>query len=151
MDALRRMANMTGLMYYFLGLERRPKKYILIRLAWETGKIQRARERNESLELATWLVVWTVQGPVTTAPKPASGTGPFRGAGIITGCVLAAAATTMTMPAIGIHVSGPSTVPWPVPCSCLCTPPALSTRSQVSPAAVTVVFAECRSMSYNIS
>jgi hypothetical protein len=70
MDALRRMANMTGLMYYFLGLERRAKKCILVCRAWEAGRIQRARERNESLELATWLVVWTVLGPVITAPKP---------------------------------------------------------------------------------
>ena len=49
MDVLRRMANMTGLMYYFLGLERRAKKCTRTRLAWETGRIQRARERNESL------------------------------------------------------------------------------------------------------
>ena len=70
MKALRRMANMTGLMYYFLGLERRAKKYISIRLAWKAGRIQRARERNESLELLTWLVVWTTRGPVITASKP---------------------------------------------------------------------------------
>ena len=70
MKALRRMANMTGLMYYFLGLERRAKKCILIRLAWEAGRIQRARERNESLELLTWLVVWTTRGPVITSSKP---------------------------------------------------------------------------------
>ena len=44
MAALRRMANLTGLMYYFLGLERRAKKCILIRLVWEAGRIQRARE-----------------------------------------------------------------------------------------------------------
>ena len=70
MAALRRMANMTGLMYYFLGLERRAKKCILIRLVWEAGRIQRARERNETLELLTWLVVWTKHGPVITAAKP---------------------------------------------------------------------------------
>ena len=70
MAALRRMANMTGLMYYFLGLERRAKKCILIRLVWEAGRIQRARERNEALELLTWLVVWTTRGPVITASKP---------------------------------------------------------------------------------
>ena len=80
-----------------------------------------------------------------------TGTGPPGGAGSMTGCVLASAATAMTMSAIGIHVSGPSTVPWPVPWSCLCTPPAPSTSSQVSPAAVTVVFAECKSMSSSIS
>ena len=57
MAALRRMANLTGLMYHFLGLERRAKKCILIRLVWEAGRIQRARERNEALELLTWLVV----------------------------------------------------------------------------------------------
>jgi hypothetical protein len=70
MAALRRMANLTGLMYYFLGLERRAKKCILIRLVWEAGRIQRARERNEALELLTWLVVWTKRGPVITASKP---------------------------------------------------------------------------------
>ena len=44
MDALRRMANMTGLMYYFTGLKRLAKKCILIRFAcWEAGRIQRAR------------------------------------------------------------------------------------------------------------
>ena len=58
MDAVRRMANMTGLMYHFLGLERRAKKCVLIHLAWEAGRIQRPRERNEPMELLTWPVVW---------------------------------------------------------------------------------------------
>ena len=70
MAARRRMADMTGLMNYFLGLERRAKKCILIRLVWEAGRIQRARERNEALELSAWLVVWTKRGPVITASKP---------------------------------------------------------------------------------
>ena len=70
MAALRRMANMTGLVYYFLGLERRAKKCILIRLVWEAGRIQRARERNEALGLLMWLVVWITRGPVITASKP---------------------------------------------------------------------------------
>ena len=43
---------------------------ILIRLAWEAGRIQWARERNGSLELLTWLVVWTARGPVISASKP---------------------------------------------------------------------------------
>jgi hypothetical protein len=42
----------------------------LIRLAWEAGRIQQARERNESLELLIWLVVWTTWGTVITASKP---------------------------------------------------------------------------------
>ena len=37
--------------------------------------------------------------------------------GSVTGAVLAARATEMTMPATAIHFCGPSMVPWPVPCS----------------------------------
>ena len=42
--SLRKMANMTGFMYYFLGLERRAKKGLWILLAWCLGVLTRMKE-----------------------------------------------------------------------------------------------------------
>ena len=39
------MVNMTGFMYYFLGLERRAKKCLWIRLVWCLGVLTRMKER----------------------------------------------------------------------------------------------------------
>ena len=43
--SLRKMVNMTGFMYYFLGLERRAKKCLWIRLVWCLGVLTRMKER----------------------------------------------------------------------------------------------------------
>ena len=86
---------------------------------------------------------YTATGTSTGAPPPIS---------MVTGFVLAARATAMTMSATESQLSGPSTVPWPVPCSCRWTPwqPRWPARSTVSPAAVTVDLAECMSMSLSM-
>ena len=42
--SLRRVVNATGLMYYFLGLERRAKKFLWIRLVWCLGVCLRPGE-----------------------------------------------------------------------------------------------------------
>ena len=44
-QSLRKMVNMTGFMYYFLGLERRAKKCLWIRLVWCLGVLTRMKER----------------------------------------------------------------------------------------------------------
>ena len=51
---------------------------------------------------------YTATGTSTGGPPPV---------GMVTGCELVARATAMTMSAAGSQLSGPSTVPWPVPCS----------------------------------
>ena len=43
--ALNKMVNATGLMYYFLGLERRAKKCLWVRLCWANGVLQRKAAR----------------------------------------------------------------------------------------------------------
>ena len=45
--ALEVVVNMTGLMYYFLGLERRAKKCLWVRLRWAEGQLQRRSERTD--------------------------------------------------------------------------------------------------------
>ena len=44
--SLRKMVNMAGLMYYFIGLERRPKKCLWIRLVRCLGVLTRMKERG---------------------------------------------------------------------------------------------------------
>ena len=47
LEALNRMVNETGLMYYFLGLERRAKKCLWVRLCWVNGALQRKAARSQ--------------------------------------------------------------------------------------------------------
>ena len=49
---LRKMVNMTGFIYYFLGLERRAKKCLWIRLVWCLGVLTRMKERAADEVLA---------------------------------------------------------------------------------------------------
>ena len=63
MDALNRMGNETGLMYYFLGLERRAKKCLWVRLCWVNGTLQRKAARpDEQLLCKEWVTVWNGGG-----------------------------------------------------------------------------------------
>ena len=58
LEALSRMVNETGLMYYFLGLERRAKKCLWVRLCWANGALQRKAARpNEQLLCKEWVTV----------------------------------------------------------------------------------------------
>lgn len=58
--ALSLMINMTGLMYYFIGLERRAKKCLWVRFVWIDGVLQRRSERlNEELVCKEWVTEWT--------------------------------------------------------------------------------------------
>ena len=69
--SLRKMVNMTGFMYYFLGLERRAKKCLWIRLVWCLGVLTRMRERAaEALECDTWITDWATGSPVVSPAKP---------------------------------------------------------------------------------
>ena len=57
--SLRKMVNMTGFMYYFLGLERRAKMCLWIRLVWCLGVLTRMKERAaEVLSCGAWSVDW---------------------------------------------------------------------------------------------
>ena len=59
-DALNRMVNETGLMYYFLGCERRAKKCLWVRLCWVSGTLQRKAARpGEQLLCKEWVTVWS--------------------------------------------------------------------------------------------
>ena len=57
--ALNKMVNETGLMYYFLGLERGAKKCLWVRLCWLNGMLQRkAAMPGEQLLCKEWVTVW---------------------------------------------------------------------------------------------
>ena len=80
----------------------------------EQRTTSRAVEYQLDFTAMTATLVWEFQCDFaysisTAAPPPV---------GMVAGFVLAARATAMTMPATGSQLSGPSTVPWPVPCSC---------------------------------
>ena len=65
------MVNMTGFMYYFLGLERRAKKCLWIRLVWCLGVLTRMKERaTEVLSCDAWIVDWATGSPVISSAKP---------------------------------------------------------------------------------
>ena len=59
-----RMVNETGLMYYFLGLERRAKKCLWVRLCWvNNGTLYRKAVRpDEQLLCKEWVTVWNGDG-----------------------------------------------------------------------------------------
>ena len=62
-DALNRMVNETGLVHYFLGLERRAKKCLWMRLCWVNGTLQRKAARpDERLLCKEWVTVWNGEG-----------------------------------------------------------------------------------------
>ena len=72
LEALNRMVNETGLMYYFWGLERRAKKCLWVRLCWVNGSLQRKAARpNEQLLCKEWVTVWSGDGVTTAERKPA--------------------------------------------------------------------------------
>ena len=55
-DALNIMVNETGLMYYFLGVERRAKKCLWVRLCWVNGTLQwEAARPGEQLLCKEWV------------------------------------------------------------------------------------------------
>ena len=61
--ALNRMVNETGLMYYFLWLERRARKFLWVRLCWVNGALQRKAARpDEQLLCKEWVTVWNGDG-----------------------------------------------------------------------------------------
>ena len=63
----RGVVNATGLMYYFLGLERRAKKWLLIRLVWCLGGLARAKDRAPvALACDTLTVDWATDSPLMT-------------------------------------------------------------------------------------
>ena len=65
-DALNRMVNETGLVYYFLGLERRAKKYLWVRLCWVNETLQRKAARpDEQLLCKEWVTASNGDGVKT--------------------------------------------------------------------------------------
>ena len=65
------MVNETGLMYYFLGLERRAKKCLWVRLCWVNGTLQRKAARpNEQLLCKAWVTVWSDDSVAIVERKP---------------------------------------------------------------------------------
>ena len=70
MKALEVVVNMTGLVYYFLGLERRAKKCLWVRLRWVEGHLQRKSEKaDEQLRCKTWVARWKSDGVVIEKTK----------------------------------------------------------------------------------
>ena len=71
LEALSRMVNATGLMYYFLGLERRAKKCLWVRLCWVNGWLQRKAARpGEQLLCKEWITVWGSDSVAIVERKP---------------------------------------------------------------------------------
>ena len=71
LEALNRMVNETGLMYYFLGLERRAKKCFWVRLCWVNGALQRKAVRpDEQLLCKEWVAVWSGVSVAIVERKP---------------------------------------------------------------------------------
>ena len=71
MEALSRMDNAMGLMYYFLGLERRAKKCLWVRLCWVNGALQRKAARSdEQLLCKEWITVWGSDSVAIVERKP---------------------------------------------------------------------------------
>ena len=69
--SLRKIVNVTGFMYYFLGLERRAKKCLWIRLVWCLGVRTRMKESaTEVLTCDAWIVEWATGSPVISSAKP---------------------------------------------------------------------------------
>ena len=65
--ALAELADITGLINYFLGLRRRPKKCVFARLAFIRGRLQRMSERDPTtrfLRISEWVAEWTSGQPV---------------------------------------------------------------------------------------
>ena len=61
--ALRHVTDGSGLMYYFLGLERRGSKCLWSKLRWAAGElVRRARGAGEQLMARAWLACWHERG-----------------------------------------------------------------------------------------
>ena len=61
-ECLARLITLTGKMYYFLGLRRRPKKCIFSQLIWVRGHLQRMEHRpvaERGLRITEWISDWT--------------------------------------------------------------------------------------------
>ena len=62
-DALQDATDGSGLMYYFLGLERRGSKCLWSKLRWIAGKlVRRAMGAGEQLLARSWLACWHACG-----------------------------------------------------------------------------------------
>ena len=60
---LQTMVGWTGLVYYFLGLERRANKCLWVKLRWALGKlVRKARGEGEELLGRNWLACWHERG-----------------------------------------------------------------------------------------
>ena len=69
--SLRRVVNATGLVYYFLGLARRAKKCLWIRLVWCLGILTRMKDHaSAALVCDAWTVDWATDPPVISPAKP---------------------------------------------------------------------------------
>ena len=61
--ALQNVTDGSGLMYYFLGLERRGSKCLWAKLRWAAGElVRRARGAGEQLMARAWLACWHERG-----------------------------------------------------------------------------------------
>ena len=61
--ALQHVTDGSGLMYYFLGLERRGSKCLWSKLRWAAGElVRRARGAGEQLMARAWLACWHERG-----------------------------------------------------------------------------------------
>ena len=68
---MRKMVSMTAFMYYLLGLERRAKKCLWIRLVWCLGVLTRMKERGaEVLECDAWIADWATGSPAILPANP---------------------------------------------------------------------------------
>ena len=65
------MVDWTGLMYYFLGLERRANKCLWVKLRWALGKlVRKARGEGEELLGRNWLACWHERGVHIVEQQP---------------------------------------------------------------------------------
>ena len=61
--ALQHVTDGSGLMYYFIGLERRGSKCLWSKLRWVAGEqVRRARGAGEQLLARSWLACWHERG-----------------------------------------------------------------------------------------
>ena len=69
--ALQTVVDWTGLMYYFLGLERRASKCLWTKLRWVGGKLARKSSAGgEQLLSRSWLACWHEEGVRVVEQEP---------------------------------------------------------------------------------
>ena len=62
---LKAITDASGLMYYFCGCKRRPKKCVFAQLRWENGELVRASAQGGGgLDVAAWVADWSRGYPV---------------------------------------------------------------------------------------